>query len=199
MQTKLQKYEVLIDKSPLVVRVIILIVLLIVSYFLWQSLLWQDIRKKSSELKTNITTYTTEIETFKVQLKSLEDLQKQLQPETKATQPERQPEKVISAEKIAELLHNLINPKNNLVLYQFQTFPPKNITEVKSLQKLFEYGFLIKFHGDFFSTLNFLQVVERLNWRLSWDKLEYKVIQYPEAEITLYLHTVSDKDGWIHI
>lgn len=199
MQTKLQKYEMLLDKSPLAVRVIVLVTLLIISYVLWQALLWQDIRKKSSELKTNIATYTAEIETFKVQLKSLEDIQKQLKPEIKETQPEQKSEKVISAEKIAELLHSLIDPKNNLVLYQFQTFPPKNITEVKSLQKLFEYGFLIKFHGDFFSTLNFLQAVERLNWRLSWDKLEYKVIQYPEAEITLYLHTVSDKDGWIHI
>ena len=47
--------------------------------------------------------------------------------------------------------------------------------------------------------MHYLQAIEKLEWKIFWDKLEYKVIQYPKAEITLIIHTLSDQRDLINV
>jgi hypothetical protein len=47
------------------------------------------------------------------------------------------------------------------------------------------------FHSDYLDTLSYLEQLEKLPWCLSWDSLEYKTLEYPDAEVTVNLHIVS--------
>lgn len=49
--------------------------------------------------------------------------------------------------------------------------------------------------ADYFSTLQFVASLEKLPWPLSWQSLEYKVLQYPLAKSTLKISFLSlDED-----
>ena len=71
----------------------------------------------------------------------------------------------------------LIN--NDLVLYQ-------NPVELKVL-------------GDFSKLGEFLVLLEKLEWRFYWQSLDYKVVNYPKAEMTLYLYSLSADSGWLGV
>ncbi|WP_058462974.1 hypothetical protein [Legionella adelaidensis] len=45
--------------------------------------------------------------------------------------------------------------------------------------------------GNYFSILNYLARLERLKWQLYWDKLEYKVEQYPTGIATIEFYTLK--------
>jgi hypothetical protein len=47
------------------------------------------------------------------------------------------------------------------------------------------------FHSNYLDTLAYLEQLEKLPWCLSWDSLEYKTLEYPEAEVVVNLHIVS--------
>ena len=53
---------------------------------------------------------------------------------------------------------------------------------------------IIKFQGDYFSTMNYLQAIESLPWRISWDRLEYKVIEYPNSRSN-FTNSYSQQSG----
>lgn len=57
---------------------------------------------------------------------------------------------------------------------------------------LYRHGVKLSFTSDYFGTMAYLQKVEALPWRLFWDKIDYRVTTYPNAEVTLTVHTLSD-------
>lgn len=57
----------------------------------------------------------------------------------------------------------------------------------------------LRFSGSYFATLEYLQALERLRGRLFWDSVEYQVADYPEAEVTLVIYTLSLSRGWIGV
>ena len=46
-------------------------------------------------------------------------------------------------------------------------------------------------------TVNYLKSLESLPWRFSWDSVDYQVKQYPVAETTLRLYTLSFEENWL--
>jgi MSHA biogenesis protein MshJ len=56
---------------------------------------------------------------------------------------------------------------------------------------IYSHGLQIEFQSDFFSAIDYLKRLERLPWALYWDNLEYKVINYPLADIVIKLHILS--------
>lgn len=49
----------------------------------------------------------------------------------------------------------------------------------------------IEFQTDYFQAIAYLQQLERLSSKVYWDKLNYKVIAYPKATVTLNFHLLS--------
>lgn len=52
-----------------------------------------------------------------------------------------------------------------------------------------QYKLILK--GDYFSIVNYLEKLEQLEWQLYWDKLEYKVMEYPLATATIEFYTLK--------
>ena len=58
---------------------------------------------------------------------------------------------------------------------------------------LYRHGVRITFLSNYFSTMAYLEKMESLPWRLFWDRLDYQVVKYPESEVLLQVHTLSEK------
>ena len=46
---------------------------------------------------------------------------------------------------------------------------------------------------------NFLKKIEQKSWHIEWGQLTYKVIEYPKAQVTITIYTLSDDEGWIGV
>jgi MSHA biogenesis protein MshJ len=45
--------------------------------------------------------------------------------------------------------------------------------------------------GNYFSIMNYLQLLEKLEWQLYWDEMEYWVAEYPNATVTIKFYTLK--------
>lgn len=67
------------------------------------------------------------------------------------------------------------------------------------LENAYKHGLVLKFEGDYMSTLNYLRELEALEWGFFWENLEYEVIEYPKGRIAITLYTLSLEKGWIGV
>jgi MSHA biogenesis protein MshJ len=49
------------------------------------------------------------------------------------------------------------------------------------------------------ATLRYLSVLESLPWHFIWDNIEYHVTDYPQAEITIRIYTLSFEEKWLDV
>lgn len=194
MNKQLANYQKMIDKLPIAARAIILAAILGLVFVIWYYSLWQDL---SNSLAVN----SQKIATLE---KSIDDLNKQLESakagiDSLGAEKDSAGSRLLPPNKTDEMLQNLLTASNRLVLLELNNMPIKEVVLPSSNMKLYEHGVMIKFLGDYFATMQYLKTIESLKWKIFWDKFEYKVLQYPNAEITLYLHTLSNYEDWIHV
>jgi len=68
-----------------------------------------------------------------------------------------------------------------------------------SVPEVYEHGLDVVFQGDYASTLSYLKKLEKLPWKFYWDEVTYEVLQYPKAQISVHIHTLSLEKGWIGV
>lgn len=201
MKNLLTKHYRNIDQLPLIARSAILASALILIFMIWYNSFWDNLyqnvtttTRNINSLESSITNLKAQLETLKKNIKVKEELLNNKENTLVSNSTE-----LLSSHQTSKVLYDLLINNNKLNLLQLKNTPPKEVLLPKSNLKVFEHGVMIKFSGDYFSTMNYLQAIEKLPWKIFWDKLEYKVTQYPTAEITLYIHTVSIEDNWIHV
>jgi MSHA biogenesis protein MshJ len=203
------KYERAIEKLSLRMRIVVLAVAAAVALVLWYSLFWSRTTANSAILKQSVATTNKSVVNLQLQLTNLQkvqnDLEKQLATQltngnkAKMTAAESLEKTNVSPNEMARVLQDLLTTRQGLTLMQLETLPVRENLTLGAPTKLFEYGISIKFQGDFFSTMEYLQSIEKLHWLIFWDKLDYKVTNYPLAEINIQLHTVSDREDWLNV
>ena len=110
-------------------------------------------------------------------------------------------DKLVSPTKITELLRNLLLQSQGLKLLSLNNEPvytialnqdkDKHQQENEAQTQLYEHATTIKLRGSYVQLHHYLTALEDSPWGLFWDRLEYVVKEYPNAEITLRVHTVS--------
>lgn len=115
--------------------------------------------------------------------------------------------KLVPPTKITELLRGLLTQTSGLTLISLENQPVRVITlnqaekdstsEVQDDTHLFEHATTIKFTGQYQQLYQYLLALESTPWELFWDELDYKVTDYPNAEITLKVHTISTSEHWM--
>lgn len=65
--------------------------------------------------------------------------------------------------------------------------------------QVFSHGLVIEFQGDFFSTLKYLRFLEEISGSFFWDSISFKQVVWPDALITLEIHTLSSNVGFIGV
>ncbi len=201
MKAQLIKYQRTLDQLPTTTKSLVLLAVLVVIFILWQQTLWQNLRLSMAiadnkilvtkftinALKTSLDIMQKELEAKKAALNNTGSLA----PDTTGT--------LIAANKTSTALHDILIANNKLVLLQLKNLAPKEVMLPQVNTKIFAHEIIIKFLGDYFSTMDYLQAIEKLKWKIFWDKIEYKVTKYPMAEITLHIHTLNTTDEIINV
>jgi len=113
----------------------------------------------------------------------------------------------IDPNRMASVLQDVLKQKSRLKLTQLKSLVAEPIvvgpqaTEDASAEMagIFKHGFEIQLNGSYLHTLAYLNALEKLPWDFYWDAIEVEVLKYPTARITLRLHTLSLKEGWIGV
>lgn len=190
MSSSFTKYQKTIDNLSLIARSAILVISLSIIFTVWYYGFWQDLYHSMTTTSDKIKTLKLSVSTLETQLETLEARAKAaLNFETKNGT------KTSSLYQTKTILHNLLTTTNDLISFHSTSVSPKEINTHIAKDRV---NIVIRFLGDYFSTMHYLQTIEKLHWRIVWDKLEYKVIQYPMAEVTLYLHMINNYGDWIN-
>jgi len=64
-------------------------------------------------------------------------------------------------------------------------------------QPIYRHELRLEIEAGFPETVEFMRAVEALPWKFFWDELHYEVGTWPNAHVTLVVHTFSDREGWV--
>lgn len=64
---------------------------------------------------------------------------------------------------------------------------------------MFIHPVTLEFEGEYAEVLKFVTNLEALPWKFYWHAMEYEVVRYPKATITLNISTLSDKKNVLGI
>jgi len=98
------------------------------------------------------------------------------------------------------LLEQMIDQARGIELVSFSSIPPEIIyqSELEEAElAIYQHGIKLTFEGDFFATRAFLEETEGLGWKLYWNAFEYNVTEYPTAEVSIEIFTLSTKEEFI--
>ena len=65
--------------------------------------------------------------------------------------------------------------------------------------QVYEHGLVIEFEGDFFNTLKYLRFLEDITGSFFWDSISFRQLDWPNAHVTLEIHTLSTNQGFIGV
>jgi len=202
-----QLYCEKIDQLSLKERVIILFALLAAVFLIWYLLLMMPLNSSISKLKSLEISNQKQVSTLNTQAANViqkntdnPDLNKMssLQSSDKklAAQIDTLKQKILSAAEWSNIFKDLLLKTKGLILINVNNLPDMPLMQVASQDEigrgvLYKQGMEIHFTGKYFQILDYLKNVENLKWKLFWDELHYEVKQYPEAKISLKVHTLS--------
>lgn len=70
-------------------------------------------------------------------------------------------------------------------------------TQEQMAGQVYEHGLTIEFEGDFFNTLRYLKFLEEVSGSFFWDSVRFSQEDWPNAKVTLMIHTLSADEGFI--
>lgn len=65
--------------------------------------------------------------------------------------------------------------------------------------QVYEHGLTLEFRGDFFTTLKYLRFLEEVSGSFFWDSVTFRQTAWPNADVTLEIHTLSTDEGFIGV
>jgi len=204
-------------------RVLVLLVAIAVIYAVWdgvflskqeqhyQSLLSQQQlltkQKQEHELKLAQTTAKIIANQRTVEQKKSAIIQAKQHLQQTVTQLDSVLNKLVPPTKITELLRNLLLQTHGLKLVALNNEPVENISFAEEDSKpspensvktrLYKHSTTLKLSGNYQQLYQYLSALESSEWGLYWNELHYEVIDYPQAEITIRVHTISTNEYWI--
>lgn len=122
-------------------------------------------------------------------------------------------EKLVQPEKMADLLRQVLSKNGNLQLVALQTLPVTPLLEKKEgaasddaapvpaegESQIYKHGVEMTVRGNYLDLLQYLTALERMPTQMFWGKVKMDVVQYPSAELTLTLYTLSLDKTWLQV
>lgn len=65
--------------------------------------------------------------------------------------------------------------------------------------QVYAHGLTIEFQGDYFSTLKYLRFLEEISGSFFWDSISFQQLEWPRAQVSLRIHTLSTDQGFIGV
>lgn len=141
----------------------------------------------------------------KAQIAALQGEQQQLEAELQALGST-----LVRPEQMNALLERLLARQAGLRLLSLKTLKPESVLGGKAEGgpsatarpaaerfDLYRHGVEIRLEGSFGELQAYLVQLERSPQRLLWEQLQYRVGEYPKAEMTLTVYTLSEDRSWL--
>jgi len=191
---------------------LVLAIVLAFIYFIWTLLFYMPLHGKMISLNNQEQQLLTQLNQQEQQAASLEQMissssfLNQLATQKKLIDESKEAHKhfetialhLVSRKDLPKMMNAILNQQTGIILTSMKTFPEEHWKgpQIDGLsfpneEDIYKYSIQIDFQGSYFSTIDFLSYLESLSWHFYWDSLEYKVLNYPEAEVTLRLHVLK--------
>jgi MSHA biogenesis protein MshJ len=109
----------------------------------------------------------------------------------------------IGAEQMVRLLQNVLYSSKAVQVRSLHTAPPQPVRLQGQAEEepalLFQHTLTLVMAGSFVQLQQVLQQIEQLPWLVNWAGLQYRVTDYPQAELTIELGTVSENEDFIRL
>lgn len=124
---------------------------------------------------------------------------------------------LIRPDAMAKMLRDLLVSRKGLKLVSLANMPAVPAFKSKddasaesdsqkiAAPTIYKHGLSLTFRGSYFEVLDYLRALENLRgpnavpWHFFWESFDYKVDKYPDAEVTLKVYTLGDKEAWIGV
>jgi len=192
-------------------KIIFFATLLVVVWSAWDAFLYQPIIKKQLQLTSELNAIKTQLSAQQQVATKIEALgkidpnqankQKLAEVKLELHQLKQQlnigDKKFVPANLMAEVLRDMLKQNTGLTLVKLETLPVSTLSSKQQQSWVYRHGLSMTVSGNYFNTLAYLKSLESLPWRFNWDAIDYQVIEYPVAETTLNVYTLSFEENWL--
>lgn len=204
----LHKFEILNPRE----KWLMILAILVVLWAGWDSFFYSPLQKQQTQLQEQLTNSETEL-TAQQQLAT--QLEAQLLNNPYQTQQKQRNllkaqyqqlqskmlqlnQKFVPPELMSRVLNDLLKQNKQLNLIKLDTLPVATLLETPQ-HPIYKHGLVLQFSGNYLATLKYLKTLEAMPWNFIWDSIEYQVKNYPQAEITLRVYTLSLEKDWLDV
>lgn len=124
---------------------------------------------------------------------------------------------LVSPEKMAALLEDILRRNGKLRLISLKTLPASSFNESDSNttqptaaatalspspqggRSIYKHGVEIRVEGGYLDMLEYMAALETMPWQLFWSKARLSVEEYPRTTLVLTLYTFSLDKKWLAI
>ena len=110
---------------------------------------------------------------------------------------------LVPANMMPQLLEKILLKSTKLKLIELQSIPPQQLLSAgkgeANQSKLYQHGVVLKLEGRYFDIQRYIADIETLPWRFYWKKFDYRVSEYPLAQVELELYTLSTNYAFIGV
>lgn len=185
-----------------------LLLIFLLWYYLLAAPLWQKqgaIQAETANLQTTVTKLQSQLKLLSITNPAPEALQEHARLIAQLNQVNGElshyKQQLIPPKKMVIALKSILAASQNLALLSLENLPATAVDKDanNASTPVFQHTFVIELSGNYFALLQYLQQLEALPWFLNWDELNYQVINYPDAKITIKLHILSNEEKLINV
>jgi len=201
-------------------RVLVLATLAALSWMLWSFVLDTPLRAELAAAERATANLQTRLEAA---LALQQELQQQLQKDpnsalitrrqtleaslaTVQSELEDRLGSFVPPEAMPKVLEDLLwsQPGLGLVRLATQAAEPVLLNEAGDASAaeepaLYRHPVRVQLEGGYFDVLAYLEALEASSWRFGWRRLDYRVDDYPRAEVLIELETLSEDRSWLGV
>lgn len=109
----------------------------------------------------------------------------------------------IGAEQMVALLQSMLQSSQGVQLTSLHTLSPVPVRLEGQAETepalMYQHTLKLVMTADYAKLYQVLQRIEQLPWLVSWQGLQYRVTEYPLADMTIELGTVSENEDFIRL
>jgi len=208
INSALEKFDTLTPRE----RVIIIATIMITIWGAWDNFIYQPLATEQKALNTKLSTLKInlsanqqvakqiealgEIDPNKENKLILKEIKQQFQQlKLKINTGDK---KFVPAHLMPKVLQDLLQQNSGLKILDLKTLAKSTFSSAPEESSwIYRHGLSITLSGNYFNTLRYLEALEALPWRFNWESIDYQVKEYPIAETTLNVYTLSFEENWL--
>jgi MSHA biogenesis protein MshJ len=208
MKANWQVIEARIDSMQPRERILLLLATLVLLFFLADSLAFQPVFTQQKQARQLIADRAQQLELLRTRsgllpgvdgAQAAKDLQVHL---SEVDQRGRQWfSRLLAPNQALQILEQVLAHQPGMVLRQ-ATASKDTLDETADddgspdrTPVITRHQFELQLEGNYPATRDYLHALEALPWKFFWDDIRYDVTSYPQARITLNIHTLGLQDG----